>query len=288
MAEEEKKQDTAPEAEEIKDKPQKQRKPINLGKGGLAWTIWHFVEAALLIVGGVLAIAYSNNPDIQKIIYPVVGAFLILGGFLKILTNFLPVVARSEAEAAAKAEAKKSMSYDLVVGGSFELALGITLCVMYASEQNSQEEVIKTITFFLSTFIAIMLIVAGVSLLLFAIGFIIRKLYKLYMPILEIILGLGLIALGIVVIIYMNDSKVFNQVVLIIVGIILVLAGLGMLVTTITAIKAANDAKKMSANGAAPEEGAEVKVKVTEVDYSTSEGKSSSPEEKKNDDTTAK
>ena len=87
----------------------------------------------------------------------------------------------------------------MVIGGSFELALGITLCVIYAQQQSA----IDTITLFLSTFIAIILIVAGVSLLLFAIGFIVAKMYKLYMPILEIILGLGVIALGVVVIIYM-------------------------------------------------------------------------------------
>jgi uncharacterized membrane protein len=61
----------------------------------------------------------------------------------------------------SKLKAKKAMAYDMVIGGSFELALGITLCVIYASQQSA----IATITLFLSTFIAIILMVAGVSLI---------------------------------------------------------------------------------------------------------------------------
>jgi hypothetical protein len=238
------------------------------------------VEAALLVVGGILAIAFSDKEEIQKIIYPVVGAFLILGGFLKILTNFLPVVASSRAEAEVKLKAKKALAYDMVIGGSFELALGITLCVIYAQQQSA----IDTITLFLSTFIAIILIVAGVSLLLFAIGFIVAKMYKLYMPILEIILGLGVIALGVVVIIYMSQSSVFNRVVLIIVGLLLTLSGLGMLVDTISTVMAKNHERKAAKAGATAEEGSSVEVSVTEVDYTTEDGKQAAPEENKNSD----
>jgi hypothetical protein len=275
--------------EEKKEQPEqgqsvkKAKKPIDLSKGGLLWTIWHLVEAILLVVGGVLAIVYSGNPDIQKIIYPVVGSFLILGGFLKILSNFLPVLATNDYEAEVKLKAKKAMAYDMVIGGSFELALGITLCVIYASQQSA----IATITLFLSTFIAIILMVAGVSLLLFAIGFIVAKLYKLYLPILEIILGLALIALGVVVVIYMKDDTIFNRVVLIIVGVILVLGGLGMLVDTITAVRAANALKKAKKEGAAApaaDETVTASVSVTEVDFSTEEGKKAAPEKKPGDE----
>lgn len=280
--EEEKKDETKTETVNAEEaKPQKKpRKPLDLSKGSLIWTIWHFVEAVLLIVGGVLAIAFSDKEDVQKIIYPVVGAFLILGGFLKILANFLPVIASSRAEAEAKLKAKKALAYDMVVGGSLELALGITLCVIYASQQSA----IETITLFLSTFIAIILMVAGVSLLLFAIGFIVAKLYKLYMPILEIILGLGVIALGVVVIIYMSQPSIFNKVVLIIVGLLLVLSGLGMLVDTVTTVIAKNQAKKVAKEAKASEGGATVEVSVTEVDYSTENGNKAAPEEKTNPD----
>jgi hypothetical protein len=277
MAEEEKKPE--PQAEEVK-KPKKEKKSIDLSKGSLTWTIWHLVEAILLLVGGILCIVFSDNKDVQNDIYPVVGAFLILGGFLKILTNFLPVVATSSAEAELKMKAKKAMAYDMVIGGSFELALGITLCVIFA---RSSTDSMSTIATFLSTFIAIIFMVAGASLLLFAIGFIVAKLYRLYMPILEIIFGLALIALGVVVIIYMSKADVFNRVVLIIVGVIIALAGLGMLVDTLTTVSAKNKAKRAAkeAGAAQPaEESATVEVSIQEVDLSTEEGKNAAPEAK--------
>jgi hypothetical protein len=271
----------AEEQKETKEqnKTKKEKKPLDLSKGGLIWTIWHLVEAALLIVGGILAIVYSSNPDVQKVIYPVVGGFMIFGGALKIISNFLPIVATSSFEAEAKLKAKKAMAYDMVVGGSFELALGITLCMVNGSA-------IDAITQFLSNFIAIMLIVAGASLLLFAIGFIVAKLYKIYMPILEIIFGLGLIALGIVVIYYVsNNSSTFNQIVLIVTGVVLTLGGLGMLVSTISAVHAANLVKKAAKEqGVAPEDAATVEVSVQEVDLSTENGKNAAPEEKKTEE----
>src|SRR5574344_343093 len=271
----------AEEQKETKEqnKTKKEKKPLDLSKGGLIWTIWHLVEAALLIVGGILAIVYSSNPDVQKVIYPVVGGFMIFGGALKIISNFLPIVATSSFEAEAKLKAKKAMAYDMVVGGSFELALGITLCMVNGSA-------IDAITQFLSNFIAMMLIVAGASLLLFAIGFIVAKLYKIYMPILEIIFGLGLIALGIVVIYYVsNNSSTFNQIVLIVTGVVLTLGGLGMLVSTISAVHAANLVKKAAKEqGVAPEAAATVEVSVQEVDLSTENGKNAAPEEKKTEE----
>ena len=99
----------AEEQKETKEqnKTKKEKKPLDLSKGGLIWTIWHLVEAALLIVGGILAIVYSSNPDVQKVIYPVVGGFMIFGGALKIISNFLPIVATSSFEAEAKLKAKK-------------------------------------------------------------------------------------------------------------------------------------------------------------------------------------
>jgi hypothetical protein len=52
-------------------------------------------------------------------------------------------------------------------------------------------------------------------------------------------LGYALIAFGIiVVVIYMKDDTIFNQIVLIITGVILVLGGLGMLVDTISKLSA--------------------------------------------------
>src|SRR5574344_1876762 len=165
------------EAEEVKAAPKK-RKPLDLHRGGLIWTIWNFTEAALLLVAGILAIAFSNNTSLQNSIFAVVGAFLIVGGALKILMNFLPVLATNDYEMEAKVKAKAALSYDLVVGGALELALGVTLLTIFIQNQT---QAISAITSFISTFIAIILIVVGANLLLFAIGFIVTKLYKIYL-----------------------------------------------------------------------------------------------------------
>lgn len=273
--------------EEKKEQPEqgqsvkkKSRKPVDMSRGGLLWTIWHLVEAALLITGGILAIVYFKDQNVQQAIYPVVGGFMIFGGALKIISNFLPVIATNSYEAEAKIRAKKAMAYDMVIGGSLELALGITLCMVNGSA-------IDAITNFVTDFVAIILMVAGASLLLFAIGFIVSKLYKLYMPILEIIFGLCLIALGIIVIYFLtNNASGVSQIVLIVTGVILVLGGLGMLVDTVAAVRAANALKKAAKEGAAPaaEESTTATLTVTEVDFSTEDGKKASPDNKPADD----
>jgi hypothetical protein len=53
-----------PQPEEVKQK--KEKKIVDLSKGSLVWTIWHFVEAVLLITGGILAIAFSATRKSRK------------------------------------------------------------------------------------------------------------------------------------------------------------------------------------------------------------------------------
>ena len=225
MAKKEKEQKAEETTETVAKKPRKQ---INLKKGGVLWVVWNYVEAALLLVGGILAIVFSSNTDLQNSILIIVGAFLIFGGALKVLMNFLP---------ALTAEDKASLNYNFVIAGSVELALGITLVTVTSAMSSA-------FVMFLSTFIGIILIVAGAAFLIFAIAFIVDKLFGLVMPILEMILAAGLIALGVVVLVYMKKEEVFYQVVLIITGIIMALAGLAVLIETTRAMIAANKVKK--------------------------------------------
>ncbi|MCH3909645.1 MAG: hypothetical protein LKF58_00145 [Bacilli bacterium] len=268
--------ETKVEAEEVK-KPKKPRKTPDLNKGGLIWTIWNFTEAALLVVAGVLAIVFSDNASLQSAILPVIGSFLIVGGLLRILMNFMPIIATSRLEAAAKIKAKSDLAYDMVIGGSFELALGVTLITIYVKDASAFSTFISLI----SNFLGIILIVAGASFLIFAIGFIIAKLYKIYMPILEIILAAALIALGVVVIIYMNGGnnvELFNKIVLIIAGIVLILIGLAKLVETIKTVNKVRKAKKFVKEAAAVHDIVHDAVTPT-IDVTTEEGKDVTPDE---------
>ena len=47
----------------------KEKKPLNMKKGGLIWSIWNFIEAALLLTMGILVIANCTNTDIQASVF---------------------------------------------------------------------------------------------------------------------------------------------------------------------------------------------------------------------------
>ena len=241
--------ETKQETKEKKEpKKKKDHKPINFGKGGLVWSIWNFVEAALLAVLGVLCFVYmakaqNGETDYSSIVSKILfifGVFMIVGGSLRILTNFLPVVATSRYEAAKKAAVKASMAYDLVIGGAAELALGIALIAIYNAYNGNLMQITEVLTKFVSIFVGVAVICAGASLVLFAIGFIVSKLYKIYLPVLEIVFGAGLIALGIVILYYLgNNSDLTALIALIVLGVVLLLAAVAVLVNTFMEINGA-------------------------------------------------
>ena len=213
----------------------KEKKPLNMKKGGLIWSIWNFIEAALLLTMGILVIANCANADIQASVFIVISIFLMVGGLLKIVANFLPVIASSPLEAMAKRLVRSQLSYDLVIGGTIELAIGVALCVSMTRGEAAQ--IIDTIMNFVVWLVAVLLMAAGASLIAFAIGFIVTKLYKLYMPILEIILGALLVGAGItVIILFLNNSNVVMSIMLVIVGLVLIVASVFKIVGTIRAI----------------------------------------------------
>ena len=183
-----------PENENKEEAPKKkERKSINFGKGGLLWSIWNFLEAALILVLGIICFVYTakastNNSDISydkviSVILFIGGIFLILGGALKIVVNFLPVIARSVTDAIIKEKIKSQLSYDLVVGGAIELAIGIAFVISYTNNGGLLDQMVSFIAQFLAIFIGTLVTVAGTSLILFAVGFIVSTLYKLYLPI---------------------------------------------------------------------------------------------------------
>lgn len=224
-----------------KVKPAKTRKIVDTRKGGLIWTIWHFTEAILLIVLGVLAIVYNNNDNLKSTFIIIIGAFLIADGALRILMNYLPIF---------NAKEKTALSFNFVTTGALELAAGITLII--------ERGVANDIATFLIYFISIILIVAGVSFLMFAAAFIQSKLYKVYMPVLEIILGLALIAAGVVILCFFKPgdeaSGAFYSVVLIMLGVLSALAGVGMIVSTSLVVVAENRKRRILKRAGAMQE----------------------------------
>jgi uncharacterized membrane protein HdeD (DUF308 family) len=240
--EEEKKKDV--EASEPK-------KPIDISRGSVLWSVWNFLEATLFVVGGILAIVFCKNTDLQSTILIIVGAFLIADGVLKTLANFLPIFG---------IEDKAALTHDLVVAGAMEIALGITAICDIAKDAS----VADAITGFISMFIGIVLLVVGTIAIAYSLAILLNKYLGMTgVSILGMIFGALMIALGVVVIVKMSDAATFNMVVLIIAGIALIFAGIVAFATTVDGIK--EHQRKVAIHKAANE------VKATYTEQTTAE-----------------
>ena len=216
-------------------------------KGGLIWSIWNFIEAALLLTMGILVIANCTNKDIQSSVFIVISIFLMVGGLLKIVANFLPVIGTSPLEVAAKQAVRSQLSYDLVIGGTIELAFGVALCVSMTG--NNPAAIIEVIMNFVVWLVSVLLMTAGVSLIAFAIGFIVTRLYKLYMPVIEIILGALLIGAGVtIIVLFTNNSDIVMSIMLVIVGLALAVAAVFKVISVVKAIIKAKEEKEPNEN----------------------------------------
>ncbi|MBR4275235.1 MAG: hypothetical protein IKQ34_04415 [Bacilli bacterium] len=223
------------------------KKPLNMKKGGLIWSIWNFIEAALLLTMGILVIANCTNKDIQSSVFIVISIFLMVGGLLKIVANFLPVIGTSPLEVAAKQAIRSQLSYDLVIGGTIELAIGVALCISMTS--GDPAAIINVIMNFVVWLVSVLLMAAGASLIAFAIGFIVSKLYKLYMPVIEIVLGALLIGAGVtIIILFTNNSDIVMSIVLVIVGLALAVAAVFKIISVVKAIIKAKEEKEPDEN----------------------------------------
>ena len=216
-------------------------------KGGLIWSIWNFIEAALLLTMGILVIANCTNKDIQSSVFIVISIFLMVGGLLKIVANFLPVIGTSPLEVAAKQAVRSQLSYDLVIGGTIELAFGVALCVSMTG--NNPAAIIEVIMNFVVWLVSVLLMAAGASLIAFAIGFIVSKLYKVYLPVIEIILGALLIGAGVtIIILFTNNSDIVMSIMLVIVGLALAVAAVFKIISVVKAIIKAKEEKEPDEN----------------------------------------
>lgn len=202
-------------------------KPINLKKGGLIWSIWNFVEAIVLITLGVFAMINSSNGGFQSSLFLILSIVMMAAGSFRIISNFLPIITCVGTDYETKEAVRAKISYDLAISGVIELALGIVLCVNYG-------EVFKVVKDLLASATSILLIVIGGALIIFAIAFIVAKFYKIHLPIFEIILGVILLALGIVVLI-MKENIIFT-ILFFALGLCLAVFGVSEIVMTIRVI----------------------------------------------------
>lgn len=209
---------------------------INLEVGSTVWVVWHFVEAAIFLVLGILAIVFSGNKDWQTAFLIVVGAIIIADGVLRILVNYIPMYRLTAAT-------KGDLTYGFVISGALEIAFGITLIVDSGAAE--------AVALFCSYFFGILLIVAGISIILISIALGVRRLERVWMVVLYGILGGVLMALGIWLLVALGqalsdnsyDTGSFYQIVLIMVGVVAIVAGVVELVITCIGWSAARKAR---------------------------------------------
>ncbi len=188
------------------------------------WFIWNIIESVILLAGGVLAIVSGvlNDADpktsgtIENVIAYVISGFIILDGLLRIILFLV------------KFQDGDEMT-PMIIGG-FELSLGTLMVLLQSTFSN-----VSIFTFTVVNLIAIMLMVMGALILAFAIFQIARKMAKLTMPIAQIFLGAVIIGVGVAVEVLYNTESSRQMLVLILTGVILSVAAIGMFIITLVA-----------------------------------------------------
>lgn len=193
------------------------------------WFIWNLIESFVLLGGGVLAIVAGiltgqNNQGspqgVENGIAYAVASFIILDGILRVVMCLVRYQ-------------KDDEQSPLVVAG-FEISLGVLLMLLQ-SEYTDQ----SIFTYTVVNLIAIILMVMGALLMVYAIYVIARKFSTLFMPVVEILFAAILAGVGVVIEVLYRTQDSRNQLVLIMTGTILSLAAVGMfIITLITRAKA--------------------------------------------------
>ena len=187
------------------------------------WFIWNLVESIVLFAGGVLAIVAgimtgtegNNAPTgVENAVAYLVASFVILDGLLRIVL----FLARAQ---------KNDEQSPLVIAG-FEISLGILLILLQTHYSGA-----GIFAYMVVNLIAIIMMVMGALLLLYAIYVIAKKMAKLFMPVMEILFAAILVGVGVVIEVLYNTASSRDQLVLILIGTVLALAAIGMFVITL-------------------------------------------------------
>lgn len=201
-------------------------------KGSVSWAIWNYVEAALLVIGGILCMAFSGNADLQKWALIILGIFVIVDAGLRLVLDVINVFE-------LRFGTVVTTSYASAVYGSLELAVGIALIVI--GNDLSTGSAIFTL---LGNFIGILLIVLGSIALIYGIIFLARKIQTVGYSILTLVVGALGITAGILCLIYLTGSNVI-QLSLIVFGLLALLVGILLIATTTIALTSKHKVEKV-------------------------------------------
>ena len=212
-------------------------------RGSIIWTIWNVIEAALLIVSGVLCMVWANQSHFQQIAVLVAGIMVIVDAGLRLLLGTIEIVA-AEDTAMIKTNANQG------IAGAAELSLGIALCYIYANYEGSEGiAAAKNVFGYIGIYMGVLLIVFAVMILAHALILTLRKITSIPGGLGMLIIGGIVLALGIIAVINLNPSKGENVVTffLVVFGIATVIIGISLGFTAIIALiarKRLNDAAR--------------------------------------------
>ena len=212
-------------------------------RGSIIWTIWNVIEAALLVVSGVLCMAWANQSHFQQIAVLVAGVMVIVDAGLRLLLGTIEIVA-AEDTTMIKTNANQG------IAGAAELSLGIALCYIYANYEGSADiAAAKNVFGYIGIYMGVLLIVFAAMILVHALILTLRKITSIPGGLGMLIIGGIVLALGIIAVINLNPSKCENVVTffLVVFGISTVIIGVALGFTAIIALiakKRLNDAAK--------------------------------------------
>ena len=206
-------------------------------KGKLGWLLLNIFEALLLIVAGVLAMAYCQNKGFQNAIILTIGCLVIADAVLRIVLDVVSVVNIGDVTLI-------KTTYGQAVTGALEMACGVLLVVIGTDLESA------TIVFhFIGIFIGTLVAIAGLVAIVYAIVYLVKKAGETWKNIVLIVIGVLLIAgcITAAILLERNILVIF----LVLFGIILALAGALVLYLTIAyyvEIKRAEKAEKATAS----------------------------------------
>ena len=203
-----------------------------LKKGGIIWTIWNVLVAALFVTFGIVTCANSGNPDFQSVIILIAGIIVIVDAAVRLLTQVIGVVRIGEV-------ALLKTNWGTAVAASSELAVGILLILVSTGDSAYLTAILE----YMTKFIGILLITAGSIAVIYSIVYLARKAFGVPQNIGVLILGLLAITAGILVLVYATNSAML-QVFFILFGVLFVIAGLSLLIGAIIIAVVAAKAKK--------------------------------------------
>lgn len=191
-----------------------------LDRGSLRWAVWSYIESSLLVIAGILCIVFSGNDDLQKWAIVALGVLIIIDAGARLLLGVMSIVE-------TKVGKIVSTSFSRAVAGSFELAGGISV-VLIGTEMSNATAIFQ----FIGNFIGILLMVFGLILASYAIVYLIRKSQGKFLSVMELILSAGLISVGVLCIVYLQNQAIVVQAALVAFGISILVIGLFFLLST--------------------------------------------------------